>query len=720
MYPTKLLLLVSLLAIFTQFAHSQNKGYVIPSNVFYIDANVAPYNKVLPGDTLYFQAGNKDYLGIANFTGTAAKPIIMINQGGDIIIDTNHYYGIAIKNCRFIHFTGTGNPGSMYGFKVNRVAAGAGMEIGYLSSDYEIDHVSVQHTYVAGIYAKTDPDCTPKTQRTAFTQYNTIIHDNYVAYTADEGMYIGSSKYLGEPIVCNGKDSVVMPSLLDGVKVYNNIVTHTGWDGIQVGCAYRNCAIYNNTITFDSDAGVDTQMSGIMINYGTKADCYNNYISDGKGDGIDCLGLGGTRIFNNIIVNPGLTYNPGNTSLPKHGMYISDASVQKDSAFYIFNNNIINPKSEGIRFSSVLTKGNLISSNVIINPGAFDFYQNGNTSFKGIDSYVMIQKPTTTDVTQKNNYYQRTGTAAGFASANMHLSGDFALMTGSPLIDTGDTNPKAITTFDFIRQLRPSGIKSDIGTYEYQGTGVTQSGGTIASSQSLCLGSAPSAFTSAAPASGLTGTPEYKWQMSATGVAGSFTDIAGSNALTYAPGTVNTTTSFIRLARTAGSADWNAAVSSNIVTITVNPLPAASAGTDRTISPGSSTQIGATAVTGSTYSWTSSPAGFTSTSANPTVSPLVTTTYSLKETITATGCTNTHNVTVTLSSVPAAVAGANRSICQGTSTQIGTTAVTGNTYNWTSSPAGFTSTAANPIVSPTVTTTYTLTETITATGSSNS
>ncbi len=468
MVQGKIFLLILFLISIARLAECQNKGFIVPANEFFVDANVLPYNQVKAGDTLYFIAGNRDYLGIANFKGSAAKPIIMINLGGDVIIDTDHYYGISIRNCRYIHFTGTGIRNSLYGFKIKRVAAGAGMEVGYLSSDFEIDHVSIENTEVAGLYAKTDPDCTPATQRTVFTQYNTIIHDNYIGYVANEGMYIGSSKYFGETIKCNGKDTIVMPSLLDGVKVYNNTVTHTGWDGIQVGCATKNCAIYNNTVTFDSDAGVDTQMSGIIINYGTKCDCYNNYIADGKGDAVDCLGLGGTRIFNNILVNPGKTYFPGDFALPKHGMYISDQSVQKDSAFYIFNNNIINPKSDGIRFSSAISRGNLISSNVIINPGAYDYYQNGNTSFKGPDSYVMIQIPGT-DFTLKNNYFQRDGSAAGFLSQNLHAASDFILLAGSPLIDVADPNPKVSATFDFLHYSRPYGSKSDVGAYEYSG-----------------------------------------------------------------------------------------------------------------------------------------------------------------------------------------------------------------------------------------------------------
>jgi hypothetical protein len=156
------------------------------------------------------------------------------------------------------------------------------------------------------------------------------------------------------------------------------------------------------------------------------------------------------------------------------------------------------------------------------------------------------------------------------------------------------------------------------------------------------------------------------------------------------------------------------------VTVTVNPLPAAVAGVNRSICHGAGTQIGATAVPGSTYSWTSVPAGFTSTVANPTVSPAVTTAYTVVETITATGCTNSHTVTVTVNPLPNALAGSKRNICPGDSTQIGSAAVAGNTYSWTSTPAGFSSTLANPFVSPVVSTIYTLVETITATGCTNS
>ena len=62
---------------------------------------------------------------------------------------------------------------------------------------------------------------------------------------------------------------------------------------------------------------------------------------------------------------------------------------------------------------------------------------------------------------------------------------------------------------------------------------------------------------------------------------------------------------------------------------------------------GQSTTLGATAVSGSSYSWISNPLGFTSSSANPTVTPAINTTYTVEETSDK-GCKSTHNVTVTV------------------------------------------------------------------------
>jgi len=232
------------------------------------------------------------------------------------------------------------------------------------------------------------------------------------------------------------------------------------------------------------------------------------------------------------------------------------------------------------------------------------------------------------------------------------------------------------------------------------------------SNQTGCVGSSVS-FSVTASGTGLT----YQWRKGLVNL------VDGGNI----SGATNDTLTINPVAISDAAPNYNVVVTgpsqpsytSANASLTVNPLPAAIAGANRAVCSGASTTLGAASVLGSTYSWSSVPAGFVSVLSNPLVTPLVTTTYSVVEIVTATGCTNTNNVLVTVNPLPAAVVGANRAICLNTSTTLGAAAITGNTYSWTSLPEGFTSNVANPSVTPLANTTYSLVETITATGCTN-
>ncbi len=441
-----------------QLLCAQNRSFIVDSLTTVIDGSYPPFNQVHPGDTILFEHGMRDFILLRNFQGEAGNPVIIINGGGVVKINTDHYYGISIRNCRYFKLTGTGDLNHFYGFMVERVEQGGGIGIGEKSSDFELDHVSIENCHGVGVSAKTDPDCSFLNTRDQFTQYNTIIHDCFISGVSFEGMYIGSTKYFGQTVKCDGVDTLLMPSLLDGVRIYNNIIKNTGWDGIQVSSASNNCQIYNNTVLFDSQENFHNQMSGIIIGGGSKCDCFNNLISDGNGNGIESHGLGGQKIFNNIIINAGFNYLPLDRSQMRHGIFVSDITLQPDSSLYIQNNTIINPKSDGIRFSSIKSRNNLIASNAIINPGNFDFYENGNTRFKGIDSYVMIPSDES-DVILANNFF-----ALDITDANM--ANDYSPKKKSPLIDAGFTGLPTIE-FDYNNLSRPVGKSIDIGAFEY-------------------------------------------------------------------------------------------------------------------------------------------------------------------------------------------------------------------------------------------------------------
>ncbi|MEI6901308.1 MAG: hypothetical protein WCL00_15640, partial [Bacteroidota bacterium] len=255
---------------------AQRSRIVVDTMTNLVDATVFPYSNIHPGDTILFQPGNRSYLLIRNFQGQPGQSILFMNDKGVVSINTDHYYGIAFENCRFVRFTGTGHVPAFYGFMIQHVQNGAGLSLGKGTSDFEIDHIFIKDVPIGGIYAKSDPDCDFQYTREKFTQYNTVIHDNYLSNIGNEGLYIGSTKYTGQTVNCNGKDTIMFPPLLKGVKIYNNIINFTGWDGIQISSAAENCQVYDNLVMYDSQAEMYGQMSGIMLGGGSKCDCFNN------------------------------------------------------------------------------------------------------------------------------------------------------------------------------------------------------------------------------------------------------------------------------------------------------------------------------------------------------------------------------------------------------------------------------------------------------------
>jgi len=131
----------------------------------------------------------------------------------------------------------------------------------------------------------------------------------------------------------------------------------------------------------------------------------------------------------------------------------------------------------------------------------------------------------------------------------------------------------------------------------------------------------------------------------------------------------------------------------------IKAIPAANAGFSKGICVGASTSLGAAQVGTNTYSWTSVPAGFTSTLPNPTVSPSVATTYTLIESNGS--CTNTHSVTISILPLPAAnaIIGTG-TLCAGTTgepySSTNDYSSTGAVYVWDYTGAGATWTVNSP------------------------
>jgi len=145
--------------------------------------------------------------------------------------------------------------------------------------------------------------------------------------------------------------------------------------------------------------------------------------------------------------------------------------------------------------------------------------------------------------------------------------------------------------------------------------------------------------------------------------------------------------------------DQNGCVDSANVSITVNPLPVATASGDTTICDGSSVSLVATG--GTSYSWSPATGLNNSNISNPVATPVSPITY----TVTVTdqnGCTDTEDVTIALNDVPVASFTVDENVttatCDGIEAALINTSQNATNYYWTF-PDGSTSTDENPSVS---------------------
>ncbi|MFZ4544425.1 MAG: lamin tail domain-containing protein [Saprospiraceae bacterium] len=240
-------------------------------------------------------------------------------------------------------------------------------------------------------------------------------------------------------------------------------------------------------------------------------------------------------------------------------------------------------------------------------------------------------------------------------------------------------------------------------------TTVTETSGTPNDGQ-ICLGA--SATISIPNVANTT----YSW----VGTPGTFTSALAS----FSQSPTVTTTYTVTATR-------NGCSSVGLVLLVVNPFPSASitvtetsglANNDSRICVGSNAQLSVPA--GASYSWTSTPAGFTSALSTITVSPTVNTTYNLTVTgaggcstiASASSITVTATPTLTLALAENSGTANDGDVCMSVNTQFTATSALSNTFTWSSVPAGIYPGLAVINVTPTVTTTYTITASISATG----
>lgn len=414
--------------------------YVVPAGQRVIDGkeldlqpgSVIGLSSAIPYGTLEF----------VNIVGTKENPIIIKNCGGTARIKaTDRWHAVRTTESKYFKITG----GTSYGiYGINIQGGEVGLKMDGLSTNFEVDHVEISNVSFAGVMAKTDPSCDDATIRGNFTMYDVSLHDNYIHETGGEGFYVGNSFYDGMERSCGKR----LPHEIKGLKIYNNILKDTGWEGIQVGCAIEGAEIYNNTVKNFGTANVLHQNNGIQIGSGTGGLLYNNFVKDGPGNGLIILGIGDNVIYNNIIVNAGSS-----------GIFADERNTPGEG-FKFINNTILSPKLDGIRLYTEKVPMNVVVNNIISNPGTYGSYS-GNRSSD--DAFVYLLN-SDVKVQMENNLFQHTLEETQFINPNLD---NYRLKPTSPAINIGKDISSYEIAYDFYQGNRLKGTGYDIGASEY-------------------------------------------------------------------------------------------------------------------------------------------------------------------------------------------------------------------------------------------------------------
>lgn len=268
-------------------AFSQNQNFIIDHTFPYHVNEETLGSATMGGDTIFISSSRTDPLRFQFVNGDANTPLVIINKGGQVKIDsgdTGIWGAITFENCRYIKISGAGNPNYKYGFKLSAVESG--LAFADLSSDCEAEFIKIDHDGFFGIVAKKDYEGNPPFPYPVFE--NLIIHDCFIE-NVSEGMYLGETQTPGMEF--------------KHVRIYNNIVRNTLRESIQIANMVEDVEIYNNTLL---NAGLENnnhQTNILQIGNNSVVNAYNNILIGAPSSGIIALGKGDCTFTNNYIAS---------------------------------------------------------------------------------------------------------------------------------------------------------------------------------------------------------------------------------------------------------------------------------------------------------------------------------------------------------------------------------------------------------------------------------
>lgn len=277
-------IIIGAIVVFSLPISATSAKYYIDNKTSYFINNQTWSTAPTGGDTIFIQADRTRALRFQLMNGTDEAPIVVINSGGQVQINTEAWGAIVFENCTHIKISGRGVEGIQYGFTL--AAASCGLAFSELSSDCEAENLFIDHDGFFGIFAKKDYGGNPPSPAPVFS--NLSIHDCFIQ-NVTEGMYIGETKSPGMEF--------------RHVRIFNNVVKNTGRESIQIANAVEDVEIYNNTLTDAGKDNISWQSNILQIGDNTVAKVYNNILIGAPSFGIISMGLGNNIFTNNYIAS---------------------------------------------------------------------------------------------------------------------------------------------------------------------------------------------------------------------------------------------------------------------------------------------------------------------------------------------------------------------------------------------------------------------------------
>lgn len=384
----------------------------------------------------------------SDIVGEPNNPIIIRNCDGVAVISSTQSFGVKFTGSKHFKLLGDGG-NSEFGIKIS-TTQGFYLSMEQLTTNFEIAQVEISGNMsngigagagFAGIGVKTSPyqacDLFADPTRTAWVMENIIIRNNYIHDVGGEGMYIGHGFYTGRQE--NGCSVVTYSHSITGLRVFDNLIERTGYDGVQIKNADKDCEVYNNIIIDYGQLGESAHNEGLFLGEGVTGKFYNNVIMNGTGNGIQFQGMGNVDIYGNLVSGAGESGFFG-----AHGAYVYRIP---GGYFNIINNTFVNSGKFG-----------------------FVFYNEDGGIKRNVNNIIAgageALNPNGADMVVEGNLLAESPAEIGFVDLK---NNDYQLKSASPAVDKGvDVSTFIDISQDMLGTSRPQGNAIDVGAIEFK------------------------------------------------------------------------------------------------------------------------------------------------------------------------------------------------------------------------------------------------------------